>query len=52
VARSINVKNRCGVVSIQRRVSNNAVEQTAGRAEREKNSRVPGKESAVEVLGV
>jgi len=35
-----------------KRVSNNAVEQTAGQAERKMISRVPGKESAVQVLGV
>ena len=35
-----------------KRVSSNAIEQTAERAQREEVSRVPGKESAVEVLGV
>ena len=33
-------------------VSSNAIEQTAERVQREEVSRVPGKESTVEVLGV
>lgn len=35
-----------------KRVSSNVIEQTAERAQREEVSRVPRKESAVEVLGV